>query len=75
MRERYEALAVDPGGDFNFRVGREFAEALGYHVGHRVDTEEGAAGAAVSKGAGGGQIAGAEMGPCQQPAQTPMHQR
>jgi SAM-dependent methyltransferase len=30
VRQRYEAVAADPGGEFNFRVGREFAEALGY---------------------------------------------
>jgi arsenite methyltransferase len=30
VRERYDAVAADPTGDFNFRVGREFAEALGY---------------------------------------------
>ena len=30
MRERYEAVATDPTAPANFRVGREFAEALGY---------------------------------------------
>src|SRR5262245_17330257 len=30
VRDRYAAVATNPGGAFNFRVGREFAEALGY---------------------------------------------
>ena len=30
VRERYGAVAREPGGAYNFRVGREFAEALGY---------------------------------------------
>jgi arsenite methyltransferase len=30
VRERYSAVAREPHGAYNFRVGREFAEALGY---------------------------------------------
>jgi arsenite methyltransferase len=30
VRERYSAVAREPGGMYNFRVGRDFAEALGY---------------------------------------------
>jgi len=30
MRGRYEEVAKSPGGSFNFRVGRDFALALGY---------------------------------------------
>jgi SAM-dependent methyltransferase len=30
VRERYSRVATDPGGTYNFKVGRAFAEALGY---------------------------------------------
>lgn len=30
VRERYRSVAREPGGAYNFRVGRDFAEALGY---------------------------------------------
>jgi arsenite methyltransferase len=30
VRERYDAVADDPAGSYGFRVGRQFAEALGY---------------------------------------------
>src|SRR6516162_7987052 len=30
VRERYSRAATDPGGRYNFKVGRSFAEALGY---------------------------------------------
>lgn len=30
VRERYNAVADDPSGSYGFRVGRQFAEALGY---------------------------------------------
>lgn len=30
VRERYDAVATDPAGESTFRVGRQFAEALGY---------------------------------------------
>jgi arsenite methyltransferase len=30
VQERYSAVATDPAGDYGFRVGREFALALGY---------------------------------------------
>lgn len=30
VRERYSAVAADPGASYSFRVGKEFAEALGY---------------------------------------------
>jgi len=30
VRERYDAVATNPEGSFNFRVGRDFALALGY---------------------------------------------
>jgi arsenite methyltransferase len=33
VRERYSAVGRDPDGAYNFRVGREFAEALGYPAG------------------------------------------
>lgn len=30
VRERYDTVATEPGGSYNFQVGRAFAEALGY---------------------------------------------
>src|SRR5215216_5975334 len=30
VRDRYTAVAADPAGHYSFRVGRDFAEALGY---------------------------------------------
>lgn len=30
VHDRYSAVASEPGGDYSFRVGRDFAEALGY---------------------------------------------
>jgi arsenite methyltransferase len=32
VRERFSAVAREPSGKYNFRVGRDFAEALGYPV-------------------------------------------
>jgi arsenite methyltransferase len=33
VRDRYAAVAADPAGQYSFRVGRDFAEALGYPTG------------------------------------------